>query len=183
MRPARATDTIAAIAEAHLAVVVITTDRGLAKRVRADNAEVVRPNWLLDQLVESTCTWRKGWLANATAAALHAPMPRKSHTGGRGRCSRASSPRFWDTQEAPRRDIPSTPPSLATGHWSLSVWIRLHKAHRRAARRRRMATARRRKKDYGAAGGRTRVADSVARYWAKLFVTCQRPPRLWASSW
>jgi hypothetical protein len=33
-------------------VVVVTADRGLAERVRATNAEVVGPNWLLDQLVD-----------------------------------------------------------------------------------------------------------------------------------
>ena len=42
--PGDADDTIAAIAEADRDVVVVTADRGLAERVRAVNAEVVRPN-------------------------------------------------------------------------------------------------------------------------------------------
>ena len=33
-------------------VVVVTADRELAERVRAANAEVVGPSWLLDQLVD-----------------------------------------------------------------------------------------------------------------------------------
>jgi rRNA-processing protein FCF1 len=45
-------DTIAAIAAAHREVIVVTADRGLAERVRATDAEVVGPSWLLDQLVE-----------------------------------------------------------------------------------------------------------------------------------
>ena len=45
-------DTIAAIAEAHREVIVVTADRELARRVRATNAEVVGPTWLLDQLVD-----------------------------------------------------------------------------------------------------------------------------------
>ena len=45
-------DTIAAIAEAHREVIVVTADRELARRVRAANAEVVGPTWLLDQLVD-----------------------------------------------------------------------------------------------------------------------------------
>lgn len=45
-------NTIAAIAEAHRGVIVVTADRGLAERVRAANAEVVGPGWLLDQLVD-----------------------------------------------------------------------------------------------------------------------------------
>jgi uncharacterized protein YaiI (UPF0178 family) len=44
-------DTIAAIAEANRDVVVVTADRELAERVRAANAEVVGPSWLLDQFV------------------------------------------------------------------------------------------------------------------------------------
>ena len=50
--PGDGDDTIVAIAEAHLDVIVVTADRELAERVRAANAEVVGPNWLLDQLVE-----------------------------------------------------------------------------------------------------------------------------------
>ncbi len=50
--PGEADDTIAAIAETHSGVVVVTADRELAERVRAVNAEVVGPNWLLDQLVD-----------------------------------------------------------------------------------------------------------------------------------
>jgi uncharacterized protein YaiI (UPF0178 family) len=43
-------DTIAAVAEANRGVVVVTADRELAARVRAFNAEVVGPSWLLAQL-------------------------------------------------------------------------------------------------------------------------------------
>jgi uncharacterized protein YaiI (UPF0178 family) len=50
--PGDGDDTIAAIAEANCDVVVVTADRELAERVRAANAEVVGPSWLLDQLVE-----------------------------------------------------------------------------------------------------------------------------------
>jgi len=50
--PGEGDDTIAAIAEAHREVVVVTADRELAQRVRAANAKVVGPNWLLDQLVD-----------------------------------------------------------------------------------------------------------------------------------
>ena len=49
--PGAGDDTIAAIAEANRDVVVVTADRKLAERVRAANARVVGPNWLLDQLV------------------------------------------------------------------------------------------------------------------------------------
>jgi len=45
-------DTIATIAEAHGEVIVVTADRELAERVRAVNAEVVGPTWLLDLLVD-----------------------------------------------------------------------------------------------------------------------------------
>ena len=45
-------DLVAAIAEAHRGVIVVTADRGLAERVRAADAEVVGPGWLLDQLVD-----------------------------------------------------------------------------------------------------------------------------------
>ena len=50
--PGGGDDTIAAIAEANRDVVVVTADRALAERVRAANAEVVGPSWLLDQLVD-----------------------------------------------------------------------------------------------------------------------------------
>jgi uncharacterized protein YaiI (UPF0178 family) len=50
--PGEGDDTIAAIAEANRDVVVVTADRELAKRVRAANAEVVGPSWLLDKLVD-----------------------------------------------------------------------------------------------------------------------------------
>ncbi len=50
--PGEGDDTIAAIAEAHRWVIVVTADRELAKRVRAANAEVVGPSWLLDQLLD-----------------------------------------------------------------------------------------------------------------------------------
>jgi uncharacterized protein YaiI (UPF0178 family) len=50
--PGEGDDTIAALAAAHAEVVVVTADRGLAARVRASNAEVVGPSWLLDRLVD-----------------------------------------------------------------------------------------------------------------------------------
>jgi rRNA-processing protein FCF1 len=52
--PGEGDDTIAAIAvtNAHRDVVVVTADRQLADRVRAANAEVVGPSWLLDQLLD-----------------------------------------------------------------------------------------------------------------------------------
>jgi len=50
--PGEGDDTIAAIAEAHREVIVVTADRELAERVRAANAEVVGPSWLLDQLLD-----------------------------------------------------------------------------------------------------------------------------------
>jgi uncharacterized protein YaiI (UPF0178 family) len=50
--PGEGDDTIAAIAAAHYGVVVVTADRRLADRVRATDAEVVGPSWLLDQLVD-----------------------------------------------------------------------------------------------------------------------------------
>jgi len=50
--PGEGDDTIAAIAETHCDVVVVTADRGLAERVRAANGKVVGPSWLLDQLVD-----------------------------------------------------------------------------------------------------------------------------------
>ena len=50
--PGEGDDTVAAIAEAHRESIVVTADRGLAERVRAVNAEVVGPSWLLDKLVE-----------------------------------------------------------------------------------------------------------------------------------
>jgi hypothetical protein len=50
--PGEGDDTIAAIAAANPDVVVVTADRGLAERVRAANAEVVGPKWLLDHLVD-----------------------------------------------------------------------------------------------------------------------------------
>jgi hypothetical protein len=50
--PGDGDDTIVAIAGDHREVIVVTADRELADRVRAANAEVVGPSWLLDQLVE-----------------------------------------------------------------------------------------------------------------------------------
>jgi len=50
--PGEGDDTIAAIAGAHREVIVVTADRELAQRVRATNAEVVGPSWLLDKLVD-----------------------------------------------------------------------------------------------------------------------------------
>ncbi|GAC1358510.1 MAG: hypothetical protein NVSMB4_17880 [Acidimicrobiales bacterium] len=52
--PGEGDDTIAAIAGAHRDVVVVTADRGLAARVRAVDAAVVGPRWLLDRLVDSS---------------------------------------------------------------------------------------------------------------------------------
>jgi rRNA-processing protein FCF1 len=50
--PGEGDDTIAAIAEANRDVVVVTADRELAERLRAANAKVVGPSWLLDRLVD-----------------------------------------------------------------------------------------------------------------------------------
>jgi hypothetical protein len=50
--PGEGDDTIAAIAEANRPAVVVTADRELAERVRATDAEVVGPTWLLDRLVD-----------------------------------------------------------------------------------------------------------------------------------
>src|SRR4029453_4872073 len=50
--PGEGDDTIAAIAEANREGVVVRAHRGLAERVRAANAEVVGPSWLLQQLVD-----------------------------------------------------------------------------------------------------------------------------------
>ncbi|HEX6327939.1 MAG TPA: hypothetical protein VFZ72_15320 [Jiangellaceae bacterium] len=50
--PGEGDDTIAAIAEANREVMVVTADRELDERVRAANAEVVGPSWLLDQLID-----------------------------------------------------------------------------------------------------------------------------------
>lgn len=50
--PREGDDAIAAIAAANQDVVVVTADRGLAQRVRAVDATVVGPNWLLDQLLQ-----------------------------------------------------------------------------------------------------------------------------------
>ncbi|MDA8147580.1 MAG: hypothetical protein M0Z93_02225 [Actinomycetota bacterium] len=50
--PGEGDDTIAAIARANRQVVVATADRALAARVRADDAEVVGPSWLLARLVD-----------------------------------------------------------------------------------------------------------------------------------
>jgi uncharacterized protein YaiI (UPF0178 family) len=50
--PGEGDDTIAAIAATHDHVVVVTADRGLAERVRAADATVVGPRWLLDRLAD-----------------------------------------------------------------------------------------------------------------------------------
>jgi uncharacterized protein YaiI (UPF0178 family) len=50
--PGEGDDTIVAIAEAERGAVVVTADRGLAARVRASDAQVVGPSWLLDRLVD-----------------------------------------------------------------------------------------------------------------------------------
>ncbi len=49
--PGDGDETIAAIAEANGEVVVVTADRELADRVRAANAKVVGPSWLLKRIV------------------------------------------------------------------------------------------------------------------------------------
>ena len=54
-------DKITAIAEAHRSVIVVTADRELAERVRAANAEVVGPTWLLDQLVDLPADRTGNW--------------------------------------------------------------------------------------------------------------------------
>ena len=48
--PGEGDDTIFDVAAAHSPVTVVTADRVLAARVRATDAEVVGPNWLLDRL-------------------------------------------------------------------------------------------------------------------------------------
>lgn len=48
--PAEGDDTVVSIAAAHRGVIVVTADRTLAERVRAVDAEVLGPRWLLDQL-------------------------------------------------------------------------------------------------------------------------------------
>ena len=50
--PGAGDDTITSIAEANPGAVVVTADRELAERVRVAGAQVVRPTWLLDQLVD-----------------------------------------------------------------------------------------------------------------------------------
>ena len=48
--PGEGDDTIAEIATTHGTAVVVTADRALAERVRAADATVVGPTWLLDRL-------------------------------------------------------------------------------------------------------------------------------------
>jgi uncharacterized protein YaiI (UPF0178 family) len=50
--PGEGDDTIVAVAEAHHEATVVTADRELSRRLRANGAEVVGPRWLLDRLVE-----------------------------------------------------------------------------------------------------------------------------------
>ena len=50
--PGEGDETIIAIVDATRDVVVVTADRALAERVRAADAEVVGPRWLLDRLVD-----------------------------------------------------------------------------------------------------------------------------------
>jgi rRNA-processing protein FCF1 len=50
--PGEGDDTIVEVAAAESPAVVVTADRELAARVRAVDAEVVGPNWLLDRLVD-----------------------------------------------------------------------------------------------------------------------------------
>ena len=52
--PGEGDDTIAALATIHDDVVVVTSDRGLSERVRAVDATVVGPSWLLDRLDDPT---------------------------------------------------------------------------------------------------------------------------------
>lgn len=52
--PGEGDDTIVDVARANHDVVVVTADRALAERVRAADADVVGPRWLLDRLVAST---------------------------------------------------------------------------------------------------------------------------------
>jgi hypothetical protein len=48
--PGEGDDTVAVLAGRHQGAVVVTADRELAGRVRAVDAEVVGPSWLLDRL-------------------------------------------------------------------------------------------------------------------------------------
>jgi hypothetical protein len=48
--PGEGDDTIAAIAREQRGALVVTADRALAERVRAEGGEVVGPSWLLDRL-------------------------------------------------------------------------------------------------------------------------------------
>lgn len=50
--PGEGDDTIVELAAAHLGAVVVTADRRLADRVRAYDAKVVGPSWLLERLVD-----------------------------------------------------------------------------------------------------------------------------------
>jgi hypothetical protein len=50
--PGSGDDTIVAIAEANRDVLVATADRQLAERVRATNAAVVPPSWVLEKLLD-----------------------------------------------------------------------------------------------------------------------------------
>lgn len=50
--PGEGDDTILALAEAHRPSVVVTADRELAERVRAVDARVVGPRWLIDLLAD-----------------------------------------------------------------------------------------------------------------------------------
>jgi len=52
--PGEGDDTIASLAALHDDVVVVTADRGLSERVRAVDATVVGPSWLLDRLDDPT---------------------------------------------------------------------------------------------------------------------------------
>ena len=50
--PGEGDDAIAALAAANRDAVVVTADRGLAKRAETVGAQVVRPTWLLDRLLD-----------------------------------------------------------------------------------------------------------------------------------
>lgn len=50
--PGEGDDTIVAIAEGNRGVVVVTADRGLIGRLRAIDADVRGPRWMLEQLVD-----------------------------------------------------------------------------------------------------------------------------------
>lgn len=50
--PGEGDDTIVSIADSHRGAVVVTADRELIERVRCIGADIRRPRWMLDQLVD-----------------------------------------------------------------------------------------------------------------------------------